>query len=211
MTDQKHASYRAAWVPMALPEHPLDPAVELCIGWINSEAHRLGLYPVLMSPTRPAVESSEPLAEFAAANVHITALSHAILPGSGPVLSYTPDVKELVTAVTLTKDTALCVLENVIFPVHGWAAAVGALNLATGQVTDPPPEDLATQLRRLAHAGYKGFTDNPTKLSANEILTAMSERDDYDPGFIVGYLAAQKQVSAAGLVRLQGMAAEFAP
>lgn len=96
---------------------------------------------------------------------------------------------ELVYAIQLARSTSLCVVETVSFPVRGWAAAVGAVNLLSGDVTPAPVPDLKEELDHLVFNGNNEYGDTYGKRDARRTLNELSLRDDYDPDFIVGYLA----------------------
>lgn len=50
----------------------------------------------------------------------------------GPILAFVPTVELLADAVRLADGNALGVVEHAAGEVAGWAAAVGAIDLATG-------------------------------------------------------------------------------
>lgn len=182
-------AYRAAWVPDDDPERPWDEASELAVAWTDGEADRLGRPSVLVTNTKGHQAESGPLASFVGRSLHTTPRSRSVSIGAGPVLAYVPYGRELAYAVSLARATSLCVVETVSFPVRGWAAAVAAINLLTGEPTPPPDAEVKEELDHLVFNGNNGYGDQYGKRDALSILRGLAGRPDYDAAFIVGYLA----------------------
>lgn len=187
---KRTSRYVSAWVPEDLDDW--DSGEALAVEWVQHEADRLGgVRPVLVLNTLDDYAKDGPIAAFARRGVKSTTKSAHVPSGAAPVLAYTPHADTLVHAITKTKNMPLCVVETSSFPVHGWASAVGAVNLATGEVTPPPAPDLERLLDRLVIAGNNAFGDQFGKRSAATILKDLAGHDGWDVPYLMGYLLAR--------------------
>lgn len=106
----------------------------------------------------------------------------------GPVLAFVPDDKTLALAVGHCSGQVLGVVEYAVPSMRGWAAAVGAVNVLTGE-KEPGVDDSTRQsFDELIGIGYKGYSKRDRYVMAVarpaiEKLTA----DGYDADFIVSY------------------------
>ncbi|TSD95285.1 hypothetical protein FOS14_18135 [Skermania sp. ID1734] len=197
----KPVKYSAAWVPY--DERSWDQASALAGEWIEDEAQRLSLPVVLLTNTFSGQADSGPLADLVRRGaIHTTRRSRSVSSGTGPVFAYVPHVRELAYSIQLARNTALCVVETPSFPVRGWASAVGAVDLLTGEITPPPAAELKDELDHLVFNGNNGYGDVYGKRDAKRSLGKLSASADYDPDFIVGYLAGSG-ISENGLTNIQ--------
>lgn len=110
--------------------------------------------------------------------------------GEGPVLAYVPHAEELEFATRLARNSSLAVVETVSFPLGGWAAWVGALDLVAGEVTGPLSEPVTEAIERLKFYGNNGFGDDFGKRMARGILDDIRECDEWGAGLLPGAVLA---------------------
>jgi hypothetical protein len=79
--------------------------------------------------------------------------------GSGATYVSLADIKLLATAMRTARGHAIAVTETPALPVQGWAMAVGAVNLSTGQVTeDTRTEEQRSMLKLFVGQLYNGWS-----------------------------------------------------
>lgn len=79
--------------------------------------------------------------------------------GPGAIFAPDPDIRLLATAMKAADGRSVVATESPLFPLHGWAMAVGALNLATNEVTsDERTPEQVTLLTRLMDSLYNGWS-----------------------------------------------------
>jgi hypothetical protein len=83
----------------------------------------------------------------------------------------------------------LCVVESTAYPVRGWAAMVGAVNLLTWQPATPDAR-LAEPLQRLKFYGNNGYGPDFDRRGAERVLDGLRRDELLDRDLVVGGLAA---------------------
>jgi hypothetical protein len=193
-------SYRAAWVPEQ-EYRDWDEAAAIAVGHVERECAEQGAAGMLVTETRDGARGIPQLEQFVARHSHhITRKSRAATRGSGPILVYVPYLELLELAAGKARGSSLCAVEAIGFKLEGWAAATGALNLDTGEVT-PPPDTLLEPLEHLVFVGNNGWGDAYGKRDAGRIMPELRTLSaDYVAGYVIG-----KGRSAAGAKRLREM------
>ncbi len=187
-----------AWVPDDEPQRPWDVGGELASDWIEERASAEGVNPVLVTNAMN-VQPPDALAGYQQ-TTHRSGRNSGF--GIGPVISFVPHGRELDYAMNLAHRSSIVVIETVSFPLKGWAAASGAINLLTSEVTPPPPEPLAAALERLKFYGNNGFTGPFEKQQARSILIDLRAAEGrIDSDAITSAMLAQG-VSPQGAARL---------
>lgn len=121
---------------------------------------------------------------------HVTTRSQGSVTGpiGRPVLAYVPEERVLALAHRHARRTALCVVETVSFPVHGWAREVGAINLLDGSVLPALDAEAVRLLEHLQFIGNNGWGDVYGKRDAARILPDL--REHVDRAEVLGYVLA---------------------
>lgn len=116
-------AYTAAWVPDDDPERPWDDAANLAVDWILSEAGRLEIAPLLVTPTQHRWSSgAESIRWFAQHHTATTPRSDWRSRSAGPVLAYVPDYHTFELAARQARGSSLAVVESVSNPLRGWGS-----------------------------------------------------------------------------------------
>lgn len=178
--------YRAAWVPDDDPERPWDHAAGLAADWLRVEAASTGATPMLVTYS---FQNGEGMTAFRGMQ-HVTTRSPGSVTGQvgRPVLAYAPEERVLALAHRHARNAALCVVESVSFPLHGWARESAAVNLLTGSVLPPLDPSVRDRLEHLRFIGNNGWGDQYGKRDATRILPDL--RGDVDRAEVLGYLLA---------------------
>lgn len=201
--------YRAAWVPFGNGQTP--DKVALAVDWIEREcADQQTTGVAIISRKGDLSGYSAPLREFAARHEATTKRGSAPRRTTpGPVLAYNLLFDDLAYAESLARGSALCATEWPDVPLTGWAAARGALNLVTGDITPQPADEVVSLLDRLHFAGNNGWFDGPGKRDAKRLLDDLrAEAPDLDAKYVVAYLVGLGDVSADSAKYLLGLAAK---
>lgn len=201
--------YRAAWVPFGQDNGQTAAVLQLAVSWVERESQVQGRAGLLVTPRKDISLYETPLREFAARHEWGTRRGgmRKRPAGDRPVLVHCPMFDDLVYASSLARGAALCATECSTVPLAGWASAVGALNLVTGETTPRPGDDAVELLEDLRVAGNNGWFDDPGKRDALRLLRELRTAAPLlDAPFIGGYmLGSGKGASAAeNLVKLAG-------
>jgi hypothetical protein len=196
-------NYRASWVPEQ--EHrDWEKAASLGVAHIDRECTREGAAALLVTATVSGADYTPSLRRLVARYGHHTTLgsrSRRAHSGQRPTLVYVPDCEMLEQAAGYARGHALCAIESRLFRLDGWAAATGALDLDSGEIAVPPPDDLLHHLEHLVFVGNNGWADQYGKRDAGRILPDLrSLSADYVAGYVIG-----KGRSADGAKRLHAM------
>jgi hypothetical protein len=189
MTD---ANYRAAWVPDDDPQRPSEDASRLAIAWIEEETAQQNATPLLVTPTRHQQQGAGPIADFGHRYQATTPQSDRTRNHRGPVLAYVPGYREMDLAVRYARGSSLAVVESVSCPLFGWAIEVGAVNLATGQVT----EDTRTiqqreGLDRIHFYGNNGWAPRHDRAQVAGIVKDLIDQPGMSADVILGCMVAR--------------------
>ena len=128
------------------------------------------------------------------------------LPHGGPVFTYYPDDRVLAAAIARARGTVLAVLSSSRPEADGWAAAVEAHNLLTGEPTPTVDDETAGHIDDLVDAGYGGGynkRDNYIMSKVRPALTALLAQGCSND-FIVTYCLA-KGLTATHAKDLRGL------
>ncbi|WP_344972822.1 hypothetical protein [Streptosporangium fragile] len=156
-----------------------------------------------MANTMGSVSSISVLAQMAGQYGLATPQSQGATRGGGPVLAYVPTLEALELAINAARGSSLCVVEGFGQPIGGWAAAVEAEDLTSGEPSDPLEPALVEALESLIFYGNNGWGDQFGKQQAQRILARLP-REQRDPEFIAGYVMGKGQ-SAHGAKNLQAI------
>ncbi|MHA6628913.1 hypothetical protein ACU61A_26040 [Pseudonocardia sichuanensis] len=202
--------YRAAWVPFD-PDNGQTPALlELAVDWIEQECAAQGTRGVLIVPRKPISDYPQPIQKFATRHEGTSRRGSAprrMAPG--PVLAHSLLLDDLDYAEHLARGSSLCATEWPDVPLVGWAAARGALNLVTGEVTPQPADDVVVLLNHLHFAGNNGWSDGPGRRDAERLLHELqAAAPDLDARYVASYQFGLGNVSADSVKRLLTLASK---
>jgi hypothetical protein len=78
--------------------------------------------------------------------------------GSGPTLAYNPTDRCMASALACARGYSIVAVEHPSLPLHGWAAAVGAIDLRTGDVVaDPLNQQQRDRIDSIVRQAYNGW------------------------------------------------------
>jgi hypothetical protein len=180
------ANYRAAWVPDNDPERPWDEAVAVAAGWLREQAAELHDRPLLVTYSFQNGDGLDTFRGFE----HVTTRSKGSVTGpvGRPVLAYVPEERVMALAHRHARKAALCAVESVSFPLHGWARRVGAVNLLDGSVLPPLNPAASKLLDRVEFIGNNGWGDQYGKRDAMRLLPELAQY--VDRAEVLGYVLA---------------------
>jgi hypothetical protein len=173
----------AAFVPF--DDTPLDERSTLAIRWILDRERETGRRAGLIVPLMR--DYGEPIESFERGRPSSSPKSSKSF-GSGPVLVFCTGMEGLAKAARSDAEVAYVAWGNDLW-VFGWAAAVGAINLRSGQQEEPPSPKVRELLDELAFAGNNGWYDNPGKRDARRILGLLDQQVSRD--FTAGAMLAR--------------------
>lgn len=200
--------YRAAWLPFDHDNGQTAAALALAVDWVEEECATQGTSGVLIVSRKPVDDYPQPIREFAARHEGTTRRGSAPRrTGPGPVLAHALMFDDLGYAEHLARDSSLCATEWPDLPMAGWAAARGALNLVTGEITPRPADAAVALLDHLHFAGNNGWFDGPGKREAKRLLDDLrAAAPDLDAEYIVSYQFGLGDVSSDSAKHLLGLA-----
>lgn len=134
----------------------LDHAVDTISRWFQKNADGYSERALLI-PIKGELSSPEPALAQYISNGNIGSIKGRSASSGGPVLAIGPTWGLLETALGLADDQALGVIEHIPGANAGWAAAVGAIDLETGESTPDVPAQMRQALVSLHDAGYNGY------------------------------------------------------
>jgi len=191
-----------AWVPDDDPNREWNTAAGLAAEWVHARCLEEKAAGLLVANTMRSL-GVPALTAFERQHTRTSRRADRV-DGRGPVLSYTPHAEDLGFAMDQARGSSMAVVETAGFPLGGWAAQLGALNLITGATTPSLPEHVIEAVDRLAFHGNNCFTDDFGKRTAQTILA------DLDASSVVLLPSAviAAGVPADGAVNLQRLMAE---
>jgi hypothetical protein len=204
---------RAAWLPFDHDTGQTTQLLALAVDWIERECSAQGTSGVLIVSRKPVHLYPEPIREFAARHEGTTRRgSTPRRTGPGPVLAHTLLFDDLGYAEELARMSSLCATEWPDVPLSGWAAARGALNLVTGEITPRPTSDAAELLDALHFAGNNGWFDGPGKRDAKRLLHELrAVAPDLAATYVASYQFGLGDVSASSAKHLLELARKITP
>ncbi len=157
-----------AWVPTSL-DLDWDEASLLGASWTNERGAAEDACGLLITNGVSNHFGIEALDWFAGRHEATSRRSRRRIAGTGPVLSYVPEERDLDFAQRQARRSSICVIEGSLFPIAGWAAYLGATNLATGSPTEPLDDEMLELIEHLRFIGNNGFGDDYGKRDARRI------------------------------------------
>lgn len=160
----------AAWVSER-PDEDWDVAAAAA-AWVHERARDEGSTPVLVTAV---FQSYGPTIDDLARRYPRTTQARDRHREAGPVLSYVPDEVQLHLAMRIAAQSSLVAVEGTLFPLEGWAAYLGAVNLRTGEQTPPLPEPLSDAVKHLRFYSNNAFSVPYGKQEAQSIVRRSAE------------------------------------
>jgi hypothetical protein len=125
--------------------------------WIIRRSRAEGRPPVVRVDTNAAhwQRDAGPIGRVGRAGSLVTNRSGS---GSGPTLAFNPTEKCMTGALAGARGYSIVAVEHPSLPLRGWAAAVGALDLRTGDVVeDPLTEQQRDRIDFIVSQAYNGW------------------------------------------------------
>lgn len=199
------SAYEAAWLPLTSQCAGEDDPTIAATAHVERLCREQGLRGVLVThQLRDAATPS--LERFAANHGHITRKSPGRAPHSrGPVLVDVPDARLLELAHKRANRRSLCAIEGGQLGLGGWATAMNAVDLVTGERPEPLADPIREALDALKWAGNNGWHDQPGRRDARRILQELRRLEpSLEADFVIGYMIARGAFgdSAEGLRKL---------
>ncbi|MEW2161495.1 hypothetical protein AB0912_00610 [Streptomyces sp. NPDC007084] len=193
---------RAAWVPDDDPERDWEVGAELAVRWVEREAAEQSATAVLVLNAFGAEQSIPTLRRFAERHLVATPRSgrQRVGSGVGPVLACVPDAKTLEFATGLARGSSLAAVEGAnLFPLHGWATQVQAIDLTHPEdEVEEVDERLTSALESLKFYGNNGYGPPFDRQQAARVLGDLRSAGLLDHDVVIGAMAA-RGISPSGL------------
>ncbi|MCV7251607.1 hypothetical protein H7J86_05480 [Mycobacterium hackensackense] len=161
--------------------------------WIAAEAGDAAYARrALFLPLKNSLTMAAPAIQAFSKNGNIGTSKSPHVNKGGAVLAYCTDAGLLARAVAAAEGQVLGVIEWTEGEVAGWAAATGAIDLATGEPTPGVPEEIHEALSDLYDAGYQGYHKDRDPYNAAHYFPPIDVLLDagYDYMFVASYLVA---------------------
>lgn len=202
--------YRAAWVPFDHDNGQTPALLSLAVDWVERGCVAQGTSGVLIVSKKPINGYPQPIQAFAAHHEGTSRRGSAPRrKAPGPVLAHSLSLDDLDYAEHLARGSSLCATEWPDVPLAGWAAARGALNLVTGEITPRPADDVVVLLDHLHFVGNNGWSDGPGKRDAGQLLRELqAAAPDLDANYVASYQFGLGDVSADSAKRLLALASK---
>lgn len=182
----KH-EFEAAWIP---PNADLTPeeAAAIAMDWAETRAAARHRPAVLVTDLKGAYHGDEPFNRYRNGR-HITPPSNHIGFEAGAVVAVNPSSAALELAMKAADGNALAVvaLSPGSWWLDGWAGAVGARDLITGEVASLDPR-LIEHLRQVIQFGNNGYTRGFGHDVAQRVLHEIQSQDLLDHDVAVSAL-----------------------
>ena len=196
----------AAWIPavgenLSRWEEPERAAVE----WIVEQATSDEVAPVVFYTAAKAHGGPGPVHQLAARHGYSYPRDRS--RPRGAVLAYHPDAQSLRMAADMASGSALVVLESMLTPLAGWAAATEAVDLSGVYPQVPEPHPIAKHAldRAVFFGGNNNWTGNHERDHASKALEAAVRGGLIDADTAVGYALAHPGVSELGAKNLRAV------
>ena len=200
-------NHTGVWAPWA-DDTPLEDNCAAVCNWLLANAANTERR-LTVVPEKPALEAQPSISQFAKNGNYVTpkGRNQQRPRTGGPVLAFVPDDKGLHLAIQYANNQVIGLVEWPSPRMEGWAAAVRALNVTTGERHPGVDDDTAELLDDLYSAGYKGYSksDKFVMAQAQPALTELLARG-LDADFIVSFMIAKgmSDSTAASLRKLIG-------
>jgi hypothetical protein len=191
VTDADNAPARRhafAWIPpSAGTSITLEDAAAVAMEWVEQQAVG-GLPAVLVTDLKGEYAHAAPFTRYTGR--HITPRSSRLTVEPGAVIAHNPTYTALELAMTTAREIPLAVVGLLPAPwwLDGWAAAVGALDLITGEVTALDPR-LDEPLQSILFYGNNGYARGWGRDGAQRALDEIRDVELLDHDTSVSALA----------------------
>ena len=165
---------------------------DLAVAWVLDRARIDGTHPVLRVPSDAGHYTNDhhPLSAFAKKATIVTNRGHSGVVRGATLVPH-GYAKEIAGAMACADGSSILVTEHPMFPLHGWAMALGALNLRTMRKTPdtrtPEQRDL---LQSLLSQLYGGWSHVSGKRAASHYLPVLADAGMTWATFVGSVLAA---------------------
>jgi hypothetical protein len=207
------SEYAAAWVPWV--DGDMDTPIGQAVEWVEARCAEAGQRGLLVVERKGHLEMfHDDVQEFAARHALTSPRGALGRPSSeaGPVLVYYPDYRLLDLAMDRARGAALCVLAYADQPLAGWAAATGAVNLATGEAVPPLDDGVVQLFRSLRLSGNNGWTDDyATRMARHFLAELQTAVPGLTADYVASYVLALDHGSTEGIERLRTLAEKTLP
>ncbi|MEU9507829.1 hypothetical protein AB0D32_16315 [Micromonospora sp. NPDC048170] len=184
-----NSGFDAAWVPFTA-DRTLEDSAAIVMEWAEKAA---------VAHQRPTVLVTDRIGEYHGHDLfdryrrgrHVSPRSNRLDFRPGAVIAHAPSPTALHRAMRLADGTALAVVEHPDpWRLSGWARALGARNLLTGETAPALDPRLVEHLDALVFYGNNGYSRGHGRDGAQRILTDLrAEGLLKDPDLIVSALA----------------------
>lgn len=178
-----------AWIPPSAGHAiTLEDAAAVAMEWAEEQAAVRGLPAVLVTDRKGEYAHAAPFTRYAGR--HITPRSSQLTIEPGAVIAHNPTYTALELAMTTARGIPLAVVGLLPAPwwLDGWAAAVSARDLLTGEVTSLHPQ-LIEPLESILFYGNNGYPRGWGRDGAQRALDEIREAGMLDHDMIVSALA----------------------
>jgi len=180
-------NFDASWVPFTA-DRTLEAAAAIAMEWAEKAAAN-DRPAVLVTDRIGEYHGHEPFEQYRRGR-HVSPRSSRLGFRPGAVIAHVPTPKALELAMRLADGAALAVVEHPApWRLAGWARAVGARDLVTGETAAALDPTLATHLNDLIFYGNNGYSRGHGRDGAQRILTDLQTEGLLDRDLVVSALA----------------------
>lgn len=187
--DRRQVPTDNVWFPAEVDENT---AVGVIASYFQTHAHNYEDR-ALVVPFKDELSYAEGNLALYAANGNVGSPRGKRGEPGGPVLVIPTDLKQLDQAIRLADNQILGVREHRPGSMSGWAAATGALNLATGERHADVEEEvrqILIDLKREGNNGYPRPRNGTAYKTMVELQIGKLKSHGYTSDFVAGYLVA---------------------
>lgn len=195
-----------AWLPNNDTVYPeLQALEEVAVNWLLERADDEATDPVVfVNASKSANGFSAPFNDLIGRYSYTYPLDRS-KPRQVPVLALYPDARSLHMAMEVARGSSLMVIESIRRPLHGWAAATGAIDVTgahepTGVLSD---EARVALDHALFFTGNNNWTGSHEKSHAKSALRSVVSAGLLDTETAVGYALGHACVSELGAKNLE--------
>lgn len=195
-----------AWLPNTDAAYPeLQDLEELAVEWLLRHADEEDLDPVVFVNASKAADGfSAPFSKLIRRYGHSYPLDRS-KPRRLPVVALYPDARSLHMAMEMARGSSLVVIESISLPLHGWAAATGAIDVTGAHVAENlvAPEAREALDHALFFTGNNNWTGSHEKSNAKNNLRSVVSHGLLDAETAVGYALGHASVAEHGAKNLE--------